>query len=123
MTAAAQARAERLDWAVRRLMECRSTAAVVSEMSEKWGISRRQAQRVVGHAHEQLALDLEGAGLERRQLAAQLIHGLMEAMSKALASGHASAVVGCSRELRELVRLSAPAPAPFGRFGRSGTWQ
>ena len=117
------ARAERLDWAVRRLMECRSTSAVVAEMADQWGMSRRQSQRVVGQAHRQLVDDLEGAGVDRQQLVAQITHGLMECLAKALASEQPSAVVGAARELRELLALGADhsnhSTATTPRYGRS----
>lgn len=100
--------AERLDWAVRRLAECRSTTAVVAELSDVAGISRRQAQRLVGRAHLVLVQDLEGAGVERKALVAQLHHGLMEAMSRALKSNQPAVVVGCARAISDLLQLTTP---------------
>jgi predicted transcriptional regulator len=98
--------AERIQWAVDRLLECRSTSAVVSQLSEREGLSRRQAQRIVGRAHAVLVQDLEGAGVDRQQIVAQIEHGLMEALGKALASSQPAAVVGAARELRELLQLT-----------------
>ena len=40
-------------------------------------------------------------------MVAQLAHGLMEALSKAVASNQPAAVVGCARELNNLLGLSA----------------
>ena len=120
--ACVSARAERLDWAVRRLMECRSTSAVVADLADHWGMSRRQGQRIAGQAHQQLVADLEGAGVDRSALTAQLAHGLMEAMAKALASDQPAAVVGAARELRELLALGADHTSPHcsaTRHGRS----
>jgi len=101
------AAAARLDWAVNRLMECRSTTAVVSELAQRWGVSRRSAQRVVSRAHQQLVDDLEGAGVERIHAVAQLAHGLFQALAQALATKNSGAVVGCSKELRILLGLGA----------------
>ena len=98
---------QRLDWAVKQLMECRSTSATVACVAEHWGISRRQARRVVGAAHEELVADVENSGVNRQQMVAQLAHGLMEALSKAVASNQPAAVVGCARELNSLLGLSA----------------
>ena len=98
---------QRLDWAVKRLMACRSTTATVACVSEHWGISRRQARRVVGAAHQQLVDDLEESGVDRQKLVAQITHGLMEALGKAIASDQPAAVVGCARELNSLLGLSA----------------
>jgi len=39
-------------------------------------------------------------------MVAQLTHGLMEALSKAVASNQPAAVVGCARELNNLLGLS-----------------
>ncbi len=100
---------QRLDWAVKRLMECRSTTATVACVSEHWGISRRQARRVVGAAHNELVADIDDSGVNRQQMVAQLTHGLMEALGKAIASDQPAAVVGCARELNSLLGLAAPS--------------
>ena len=108
---------ERLDWACRRLLECRSTSATVADLAEHTGISRRQARRIVGKAHEVLVADLEEAGLDRKALVAQLEHGLMSALAKALASDQPAAVVGAARELRELLKLTGePSPLQTRRW-------
>lgn len=97
--------AERIQWAVDRLMACRSTTRTVADLAEWAGISRRQAQRLVGKAHSTLVADLEEAGVDRRQLRAQLVHGLMEGIGMALEQHHIGALVGAARELRELLDL------------------
>jgi hypothetical protein len=76
-------------------------------VSEHWGISRRQARRVVGAAHNELVADIDDSGVNRQQMVAQLTHGLMEALGKAIASDQPAAVVGCARELNSLLGLSA----------------
>ena len=98
---------QRLDWAVKQLMACRSTTATAACVSEHWGISRRQARRVVGAAHNELVADIDDSGVNRQQMVAQLTHGLMEALGKAIASDQPAAVVGCARELNSLLGLSA----------------
>ena len=97
--------AERIQWAVDRLMECRSTTRTVADLAQWAGISRRQAQRLVGKAHSTLVADLEEAGVDRRQLRAQLVHGLMEGIAMALKQQHVGGLVGAARELRELLDL------------------
>ena len=47
--------------------------------------------------------DLEHAGVDRQKLVAQLTHGLMEALGKAIASDQPAAVVGYARELNSLL--------------------
>jgi hypothetical protein len=105
--AAYAAAAARVDAALLMLQQGRSASATVSHLAEMHGISRRQGQRIVAKAYQLLRDDIEQSGINRKAESAQLVHTLHEAMAKALASGHASAVVGCSRELRELLGLGA----------------
>jgi len=42
-------------------------------------------------------------------MVAQLTHGLMEALGKAITSDQPAAVVGCARELNSLLGLAAPS--------------
>ena len=98
-------------------MAGRGSSAVVSDLSHRAGISRRQAQRLVGKAHQVLVNDLDQ--VERKDLTAQLIHLLMESAAQALKDRNGGAVVGISRELRALLGLgpgSAPTHMQFGRF-------
>ena len=104
--AANAATAVRVDLAARQLLEGHSASAVVAHLAESQGISRRSAQRYVAQAYRLIESDLAASGISRPQLVAQLVHTLQEAMAQALASGHASAVVGASRELRELLGLA-----------------
>lgn len=110
--AARSATAERIDWAVQRLIECRSTTAVVTEMAARWGCSRRTAQRLTAKAHAVLVADLEEVGLERRELVAQLVHALMESLSKAMASNQPAAAVAAVRAIADLCQLTTPQRRP-----------
>ena len=101
------ATAVRVDQALQMLRQGRSAVAVVAHLTQTGGIQRRQAQRCVALAYAQLRDDIEQCGIDRRTESAHLVHVLHEAMAQALASGHASAVVGCCRELRELLALAA----------------
>jgi bifunctional ADP-heptose synthase (sugar kinase/adenylyltransferase) len=105
--AANAATVARVDVALSMLQAGHSASATVSHLAGKHGISRRQGQRIVAKAYQVLRDDIEQSGINRREESAQLVHTLHAAMAKALASGHASAVVGCSRELRELLGLGA----------------
>ena len=115
---------ERINWALEQLMAGHGSSAVVSEMTQLWGIGRRQAQRITAKAHQTLVTDLDQT--ERTHLTAQLVHLLMESAAQAIKAKNSGAVVGISRELRALVGLGIGAPSerhhpPMGRFGRSGT--
>jgi hypothetical protein len=115
---------ERINWALQQLMAGRGSSAVVSEMAEKWGISRRQAQRITVKAHQTLVTDLDQT--ERVHLTAQLVHLLMESAAQAIKAKNSGAVVGISRELRALVGLGPSTSTERGQFGRfdgSVTWK
>lgn len=99
----------RLDWAIRQLLACRGPSQVVADLAEREGISRRQARRIVGSAYQQLQEDLTEAGIDRQQMAAQLAHGLMEAVGIALEQKHPSAVAGCAAQLQNLLGLGVAA--------------
>jgi len=97
---------ERVNWAAAQLAECHPTSAVVAQMSQRWGCSRRQSQRIVKRAHQQLVDDLELVGVERVHVVAQLHTGLMAAMATALSRNQPAVVVGASRALMDLLQLS-----------------
>lgn len=96
--------AKRVDWALAELLKLRSTSAVVSELAEREGCSRRTAQRAVQKAHQRLVADLED--IDRKHVVAQLEHALFAAASKALEDGQPAVIVGVSRELRALLQLN-----------------
>jgi len=76
-------------------------------MSEKWGCSRRQSQRIVKRAHQQLVDDLELVGVERVHVVAQLHTALFSAMATALSRNQPAVVVGASRALMDLLQLTS----------------
>ena len=122
LMAGRSAATERINWALEQLMAGRGSSAVVSEMTQLWGIGRRQAQRITAKAHQTLVTDLDQT--ERTHLTAQLVHLLMESAAQAIKAKNSGAVVGISRELRALVGLGIGAPSerhypPMGRFGSS----
>lgn len=102
--------AARIDYAVEQLAAMRSTHRAVAMVAETWGVSARQARRIVRQAHERLAADLEETGVDRRQLAAQLAHGLVESFGLALSTNQPGAAVASARELRKLLGLAAAEP-------------
>lgn len=105
---------DRVSEAVALLLAGRSASGIVSEMADKHGVTRRQARRYVGKGYEIIRDDIDESDVDREKLVSQLVHSLQESLSKAAAAGHACAVVGCCRELRELLALSADAkPKPY----------
>lgn len=103
------ATAARIDLAAKELLKGRGASSVVAFLSESEGLSRRQAQRIVGRAYGLIVDDVEKAGVDRRELTAQLISTLQEASAAALDKGHITGAVAACRELRELLGLG-PAP-------------
>lgn len=78
------------------------------------GLSRCQAQRIVGRAYRLIMQDLEEAAVDRRELTAQLVNRLQEAEA-ALERNNITGFVSACRELRELLGLEPQAPKPNPR--------
>ena len=109
---------DRVDFAVRMLLKGHSCSRVVAELADSAGISRRQGRRIVNRAFAELKHDLDDAEVDRVEVLAQTIHMLQEGAAKAFAHNHVSAMVGCIRELRELIALG-PEPSRGHSHGRS----
>lgn len=104
MTAKSKA-AARTDEALQLLLAGRSASATVSLMSERHGVTRRQAQRYVAAAYDIIRGDIEEAKVERVKQVAKLLHLLEEGAAVALATKNVGALVGACREIRELCSL------------------
>ena len=107
--------AARVDIAAKELLKGRGASSVVAFLSETEGLSRRQAQRIVARAYRLITQDLEEAGVDRRELTAQLISTLQEAAAAALERNHITGAVSTCRELRELLGLGPQPPKPRPR--------
>lgn len=102
--------ADRVDFAVRMLLQGHSCSRVVAELADSAGISRRQGRRIVNRAYIELKRDLDDAEVDRVHVISQTIHMLQEGAAKAYAHNHISAMVGCIRELRELLEITKERP-------------
>lgn len=91
------------------LLAGRSASATVSHLSERHGVTRRQAQRYVAAAYKIIRDDLEKAGVNRIEQVAKMVHMLEEGAAKALETKNIGAMVAACRELRELCALT-PLP-------------
>jgi hypothetical protein len=107
---AKSAAAARIDEAVALLLAGRSASAVVSQLSERHGVTRRQAQRYVASGYEVIRGDIEQAKLDRRQQVAVLVHLLHEGAAVALQTKNINSLVASCRELRELCGLTPKVP-------------
>ena len=118
--------ATRINEALAMLLASRSASGVVSELSERHSVTRRQARRYVASAYEVIKADVNDSDIDREKLVSQLVHALQESMAQAVKAKHPCSVVSCARELRELLGLAADAkPKPYSpptpyRIGHGG---
>jgi len=98
--------AERIDTLQRMLLEGSSNSVCVAHASREWGVSRRQAYRLLKRAWQRIAEDVDATDLSRRELVAWCITQLMEAAGVAKQQKNPGSVVGIVRELDALVGLS-----------------
>jgi len=89
------------------LLKGTSASNAVSILTQQEQISRRQAQRYVKSAYEQIRVDIESCGVDRVHQVAKLVHVLELTIVIALEAKQCSAAVGAARELRELLGLGA----------------
>ena len=99
--------ADRLDAAVKLLLEGNSPHTVVADIAARYGCGKRQGRNVVAKAYQQIQQDVVDVGLDRKALVAQTVHCLQAGMAQALASNQIGSVIGTARELRELLGLGA----------------
>lgn len=110
--------AQRQDWAFRRLLTGASTTAVVAELADREGVSRRTAQNDVRSAYAQLVADVQGSGVDRAAMAAKLGHILETAIEKAMAQNNPGAVASLCSRLMELYALNPQTPPRTSVYGR-----
>ncbi|MFQ6538746.1 MULTISPECIES: hypothetical protein [Aphanothece] len=111
---------QRVDWAFAELVQGRAIPHVVTDLTQRWGIKRRQAQRDVRAAYLQLVEEVNAVG-DREALLAQAVVSLQQATQAALKAGQAAWVVGCIRQLDDLLGLGINhpgRPAPPNQYGR-----
>ena len=113
MTAAAAA--DRLDAAVRLLLEGNSPHMVVADIAARYGCCKRTGRNVVAKAYQQIQKDVVDVGLDRKALTAQTVHCLQAGMAQALATNQIGSVIGTARELRELLGLGPQRLAALTR--------
>ena len=95
----------RIDIAASMLANGHSGTSVVTFMTDQEGISRRQAQRIVGKGYGLLVEDLKEMDIDRKEMISQLIVNLQAGIQKSLSLGHISAMVACVRTLNDLCGL------------------
>ena len=99
--------AHRQQLALDLLLTGRSATSTVAHLSAECGISRRQSQRNVREAYQLLKSDVDACAIDRPAQVAKLLHLLETTAERALEAKQFNSVVNASRELRELLGLSA----------------
>jgi len=89
-----------------KLLEGYSCTAVVTQLAESKGLSRRTAQRTVQQAYALIKADIDKANVQLSDLVAQAIHLLMDSARLGLAQNNPGAVVGAVAQLNKLCGLS-----------------
>ena len=95
----------RIELAASMLADGHSGTSVVTFMSRKEGIGRRQSQRIVSKGYSLLVEDLNQINVDRKEMVSQLVVNLQAGVQKSLALGHISAMVACVRTLKDLCGL------------------
>jgi len=96
---------ERTNYAVKLLLLGHSTSVVVGKVAEKEGCSRRTARRIAARALKVVKDDVDKVNIENPELAAVLIHSLMEVAAKGRETGQLGASVAALRELAAMVGI------------------
>ena len=92
---AANRTANAVNDALMMLLDSRSASGIVSELSDKYGVTRRQARRWVAKGYEMIKADVEESEIDRQKLVSQLVHALQEALASAVKANHPCSVVSC----------------------------
>ena len=108
----------RIRKAADHILEGHSAQATVALVAETEGVSRRTARRITAKAMDLVHRDLEAVDVQNPQLAAVLIHSLMEVAAKGRETGQLGASVAA---LRELAAMCGVGKHNMGR--RPGYWR
>lgn len=96
---------QRLNWCFQQLLKCRPTCTIVAELSEREGISRRQARRYVADAYAEMITEIEEVNLDRKHMLVQTVHALQTTIERGVSTGNGAVVIGAIRMLDQLVGL------------------
>ncbi len=83
-----------------------SCTFTTTEMSEKYGLSRRQARRIKEKAMDLIVQDFEEINIERAQMVTNLLVNLEQGMQKGLVNNQSSCVAACARKIISLAGLA-----------------
>ncbi len=89
----------RADFAADLLAQGHSCTVTKTELSKKYGLSRRQARRIKANAMGLIVQDFEEINIERPQMVANLLVTLEQGMQKGLIDNQSSGVASCARQI------------------------
>ena len=95
----------RIRKAADHILKGHSAQATVALVAETEGVSRRTARRITAKAMDLVHRDLEAVDVQNPQLAAVLIHSLMEVAAKGRETGQLGASVAALRELAAMIGI------------------
>ena len=85
-----------------------SCTVTTTEMSEKYGLSRRQTRRITAAREMDLIVqDFEEINIERPQMVAKLLVTLEQGMQKGLINNQSIGVAACAKQIISLAGLVA----------------
>ena len=97
----------RTDEAASMLAKSHNCTVTTTEMSKKYGLSRRQAMRISSKAMDLIVQDFEEINVKRTQMVAKLLVNLEQGMQKGLINNQSSCVAACARQIISLAGLAA----------------
>ena len=105
----------RINHLQRMIMEGEPNSVCVQYALEHWGLSRSQSYRLIKRAWRQIHDDVEGSGLERKEMLAWAVQTLMAAAGQAKQQNNPGAVVACIKQLDRMTGLGIGTPSSSSR--------
>ena len=105
--ATAREKRQRHDWAVKKIHAGMGFSELTALTSETWGVSRRNARRVVTEAHKDWIESFNDEDISQRDLLFQCLGRLERTARKAEESGNYSCVIGAVAQMNKMMALGA----------------
>ena len=98
---------QRHEWAVRQIDTGMGFSELTALTSETWGVSRRNARRVVTEAHKDWLESFNDEDISQKDLLFQCLGRLERTARKAEESGNYSCVIGAVAQMNKMMALGA----------------
>jgi len=76
-------------------------------VTEEYGLSRRQARRIIAKTIDLIFQNFEEINVERPQMVAKLLVNLEQSMQKGLINNQSSGVAACARQIISLAGFAS----------------